>query len=105
MNMNFTEYSIDQLMECLEGVDDQKYPKNALTIYKTLLMRLNLDSDLVGAKTLGFENFLLLEIGLQAMIGGTLATLLMGDTYHNNDEMSEKILRCWSNVITDSSLT
>ena len=93
MDINFTEYSIDQLMQSLEGVDDLKYPKNALTIYKTLLMRLNLDSDIVDAKTLGFENFALLEMGLYALIGAPLTALLMGDMCHKNDEMSEKILR------------
>ena len=93
MNIDFTEYSIDQLMESLEGVDDQKYPKNALVIYKTLLMKLSLDSNLVNAKTLDFENSNLLEIGLVALVGGSLTALLMGEMYQKNDEMSEKILR------------
>ena len=93
MNIDFTEYSIDQLMESLEGVDDQKYPKNALVIYKTLLMKLCLDSNLVNAKTFDFENSNLLEIGLVALVGGSLTALLMGEMYQKNDEMSEKILR------------
>lgn len=50
MKIDFSKYSKEQLVESFESVDDEKYPENALEIYKLLRSKVDTDSELIDER-------------------------------------------------------
>lgn len=53
-NIDYTKYSLEQLFEAFETVDDQQYPENALAIYRQILIQKKLSYKKVSGELLGY---------------------------------------------------
>ena len=91
--INFSNYSQNDLMDAFAGVDDIKYPDNAIEIYQRLLKKLNLGYKEVTAELLGYEENVYINVVIIALLGSYLSLLLFGDSSILNNEMAEKIKR------------
>jgi len=91
LKVNFETYSMNQLFDAFEGVDDIKYPENALTIYRLLLEKLNLNYNDVTAEVLGYKDDNSLKSWLFTLI--PFVTAFEMDQDMLNNKMNEKITK------------
>lgn len=92
--IDFTQYSVDELIHSLENVDDQKYPDNALLIYKTLLLKLNLTPESANTENLGYAPSLMFKTVFTALsIITPTAAIVLNEFENKRDLLSEKIMR------------
>jgi len=92
MSIDFSKYTLEELMQSLESVDDIEFPENALTIYKLVLDKLELDHKNVGAKTLGYEIGIFSELVFMELISLPFESIVK-DLHLLNSEMRDKITR------------
>ena len=100
MSIDFSNYTLDELLQSLEGVDDIAYPENAMTIYKLILGKLNLDHSEIDAKALGYESSEFSEMVFMGLIGFPFESLVK-DQHLQNVEMKEKIERLNKRIIEE----
>ncbi len=84
--MDFSGYSKEQLLDSFEGVDDQKYPENALEIYTLLQSKSESVSTLI-------EDRYSESSGLLKTIAGFIFFPFFTDTALKRSDMQEKRLR------------
>jgi len=92
MSIDFSEYTLEELLQSLESVDDIEFADNAMTIYKLVLDKLNLDYKSVDAKALGYESGVFTEVVFMGLISFPLASLVK-DQHLLNANMRDKINR------------
>ncbi|MGL1957392.1 MAG: hypothetical protein OCD00_08770 [Colwellia sp.] len=86
MEFNVSNYSVDELFQSLEAIDDIQQPKRALIILKELLTKSGLTSTQV------LESF---ENGSVMDLIGTLplVSIIASDVVNTNSEVTEKLNR------------
>jgi hypothetical protein len=92
MSIDFSEYTLEELVQSLEGVDEIEFPDNAMKIYKLVLEKLNLDYKSTDAKALGYENGAFSETVFSGLFSFPFESLIK-DQHILNVEMREKIKR------------
>jgi hypothetical protein len=86
--INFVKYSIDELFECLESIDDRKYPDRANEIVDRILAQSQYSKD--DLLTLYQEDNLLSML--------SLVSVLACDQHHINAQVHEKLKRIMAQV-------
>ncbi len=91
MKINFSSYSVNQLYQSLEDVNDEMYPDNAIEIYKNLLFKLNISQ--LDLEESGYRDSIVDDFVLSTLIGNPMKMLLFGDYWNITNELEEKIKR------------
>jgi hypothetical protein len=92
MNINFSEYTLEELVQSLEDVDELEFPDNAMKIYKLVLEKLSLDYRAVDAKALGYESGVFSEVVFLGLFSFPFESLIK-EQHILNADMREKIKR------------
>lgn len=83
---DFSKYSREELIDSFERVDDEKYPENALEIYRLLRSKTKSEADLVDDRYTDGS-------GLLKTIAGLIFLPFFTDTKPTRSEMLEKLSR------------
>ena len=92
MDIDFSNYKLEELFQSLEGVDDLEFPDNAMKIYKLILEKLDLDYKSVDSKSLGYESGAFTEAVFMGLISFPFSSLVK-DQHILSANMRDKITR------------
>ena len=91
-NFDYSNHSIDDLYDCLEGIDDEQYPQRALEIYLRILKHLQMEYQYPTSEELGYKENTFLELVIDFFMSWPGDLLLMDQELLRN-QMREKIDR------------
>lgn len=86
MELDFSEYSVEELFQSFESVDDIKYPDRALEILKLLMSKSRLSEEQILASY---------QTGTFLSVIGSLPvfSLMANDIVNTNNDVSSKLNR------------
>ncbi len=89
---DYSKHSIEELYDCLEGINDEQYPTRALEIYIRILKKLQMEYDYPTSEDLGYKGNAFWEIVVDLFFSWP-GDLALADQELLRDQMREKIDR------------
>lgn len=93
INIDYSQYEDQQLINALAQVDDEQHPEQAMTIYQILLDRHQWHHATVDAQRLGYHNGWLLEMFHLGFLRFPVLSGFLDELYFENHAMDEKVQR------------
>ncbi len=90
--INFSSYSLEELFQALEGIDDYEFQENALAIYQLLLAKLKIEPHTHNYVDLGYESNGFVEAIYIGLVDFPLDEIFE-EIHIQNIQMKDKIMR------------